>query len=461
MTTDDILAAVGGRRVVGGDPIAVRGVSIDSRCCKAGDLFVALGGERFDGHAFLTQAARGGCVAAMVSLDAELSGETVGLFPAGVIGVAETRRALGQLAGFYRGVIAATVVAVTGSNGKTTVKRMIHHILSTRLKGSCSPKSFNNAVGVPLTLLAVEPSDEYVICELGSNAPGEIDALAKIARPDLAVITSVARTHLEKLGDLRGVAAEKASILAHLPDEGAAVIFADSECLDRAVRGCECPLVRFGASERSDLRLTGYAPTGRGGKFQVDGGDWVELGLAGRHNALNALAAIAVAQRMGFDLDAAAEALRDFRGIEMRLQRVECGGVALINDAYNANPASVLAAADVLCETPGDRKVMIVGDMRELGDSARALHEEVGRSVAGRKVDLLIGVGSLGRYIARSASEAGAATETFDSVEDACAEVARLLRPGDVVLVKGSRSMEMERLVEPIRNAFSTDAKKG
>jgi UDP-N-acetylmuramoyl-tripeptide--D-alanyl-D-alanine ligase len=459
LALEEIRRAVLGRWMSRGQEVTVLGVSTDSRGARKGDLFVALKGERFDGHEFLVQAAKAGCVSAMVNRDAAVDPGAADGFVGRLIGVEDTTRALGELAAYYRRLLPTTVLAVTGSNGKTTVKRMIHHVLSKRLTGSCSPKSFNNQIGVPLTLLSAGAGDDYVVCELGSNSPGEIAALGRIVQPDIAVIVSVGATHLEKLGSVDRVAVEKASLLEMLAPDGLAVVWADSEHLDRALRAHDRRLIRFGVSDAAELRLTGYEPVGRAQRFQLNGRWWVDLPLSGRHNSLNALATIAVAQRFGFTQEEASAALADFAGAEMRMQWIEAGEVAVINDAYNANPSSMVAAAEVLTEGPGARKVMIAGDMRELGEQAIEMHVQLGREIASRKVDLLIGVGTLGRYIAKGAAEGGIAAEAFGTVEDACRAVGELLRRGDVVLIKGSRAMAMERLVEPIRGAFGGGAR--
>jgi UDP-N-acetylmuramoyl-tripeptide--D-alanyl-D-alanine ligase len=307
---------------------------------------------------------------------------------------------------------------------------------------------------VPLTLLGSRVGDDYVVCEVGSNAPGEIAALAAIARPDVAVITSVGATHLEKLIDVPRVAVEKSSLLGAMDDKGVAIVWADSEHLDKALRQYKHRMIRFGASAGADLRLTDYQLAGSGQRFEVNGRLWVELPMPGRHNAMNALAAIAVAQRMGFAQEEAAGALADFGGTEMRLQWSQCGGIVIINDAYNANPASVLAAADVLADAAGTRRVMVVGDMRELGSNAKQLHVQTGREISSRKVDMLIGVGELGRCVAEGFADSGKASGQFGSVPDATADLPKMLRRGDVVLIKGSRAMAMERLIEPLRKAF-------
>jgi UDP-N-acetylmuramoyl-tripeptide--D-alanyl-D-alanine ligase len=460
LSLEEIRRHVHGLWRTAGSDSTVEGVTIDSRTAGEGDLFIAIRGDRFDGHDFLPKAAAAGCTAAVVSREVDLPDDVDALFPAGVIGVSDTTVALGELASYYRDQVSATAIAVTGSNGKTTVKQMIQHILSGRLTGSCSPKSFNNNIGVPLTLLAVEAGDDYVVCEVGSNAPGEIAALAAMVRPQVAVITSVAATHLEKLVSVDHVAVEKASILGSLAADGLAVVWADSSELARAMTPYDRRTIRFGASDDAELRLTGFETDGRRQRFQVNGRLWVDLPLPGRHNAMNALAALAVAQRLGLAEADAAAALADFPGTPQRLDRVEGTCLTLINDAYNSNPASLLAAVDVLVQTPGKRRVLIAGDMAELGEDTDKIHADTGGRIASEAVDLLIGVGKLGRYIAQGAAAGGAAIEEFASVTAATRGVEKLLRRGDVVLLKGSRVMRMERLVEPLCKAFPPAGRK-
>ena len=461
LTVEEVRRAVRGRWRTPQGPQSVEAVSTDTRTAAEGDLFVALCGARFDGHAFLGEAAETGCAAAIVAADAEIPDDVAKGFPGGLIGVADTTAALGDLAAYQRAHMRTTVIGVTGSNGKTTVKRMIHSILSRRFRGTCGPKSFNNEVGLPLTLLGAAAGDDYVVCELGTNHPGEIAALARIARPDVAVITSVAEAHLEGLGSLEKVAAEKASILFFLADGGTGVVWADSDVLDRALKACDCRLVRFGTSESAALRLTACETGGRTQRFEINSHLWVHLPIPGRHNALNAMAALAVAQRLGMDEQEAAEALAGFQPVEMRMQWMDIGDVTLINDAYNANPASMLAAADVLAQCSAERKVMIAGDMGELGPESKSLHSRVGRQIAEREIDLLIGVGRLGRYIAEAATDAGVCCETFDSPSQAIQGAPALLRGGDLVLIKASRAVGLEALVDPIREAFGDARPKG
>lgn len=459
LTGQEVRQAVRGRWLSRNEPVPIFGVSIDSRTAKPNDLFVAIEGPKHDAHDYLKVAADAGCVSAVVNLKKAPTMKLMERFPAGVIGVPDTRAALMDLAGFYRSIIPATVVGITGSNGKTTVKNMVHHILQKRLVGSASPKSFNNEIGVPLTLLNAGAGDDYVICEVGSNAPGEIARLARLVKPNIAVVTSVSEAHLEKLQSIERVAVEKAALLGWLGERDIAVVTADSEPLDHALKSYEKRTIRFGASASAQLRLTKYEPTPTGQRFQINDRDWVELSVPGRHNALNALAAMAVVARFGFTQEDAAEALADFQGVEMRLEFQAIDDVTLINDAYNANPGSMLAAVDVLGDIKGKRRVLIVGDMLELGPRGEEIHAEIGRAVAVRRVNAVISIGPLARRLAEGADRIGVETHSFHSVDDATGKVAGLLQSGDVILLKGSRGMQLERLIPEIRHAFGEEKK--
>jgi UDP-N-acetylmuramoyl-tripeptide--D-alanyl-D-alanine ligase len=460
LSTNEIRQAIHGRWLAPSADVTVEGVTIDSRTAKPGDLFVAIRGESHDGHDHLEAAAEAGCIAAIVNRDLEMTDARLRLFGGGLMGVEDTRKALGELAGHYRRHLPASVIAVTGSNGKTTVKRMIHHILSQRLTGQASPKSFNNDIGVPLTLLSVEPNDDYVICEIGTNAVGEVLDLSRIAQPDVAVITQVSEAHLEGLGSIDRVAVEKASLLAPLGSDGIAIVRGDNEPLARALASYESRMIRFGAGDVCQLRLTGYELAEMGQRFQINDRTWVDLPLLGRHNAMNALAAIAVAQRFGFSQDDAAGALVDFSGVEMRLEPIDIGPVRVINDAYNANPASMVAAIEVVCDLPAHRRVLVLGDMRELGPKEEMFHRELGQLIATGPADIVIGVGELGALIAEQASVGGAQTATYKTAGDIGTHLADMLEPGDLVLLKGSRSMGLDTLLGPLRAVLADGEKE-
>lgn len=337
---------------------------------------------------------------------------------------------------------------------------MIGHILSKRLVGSCSPKSFNNKIGVPLTVLSVGGGDDYIVCEVGTSEPGEISRLTRVIKPNIAVITSIGPAHLEKLQSIERIASEKASLLSWLGDRDQAVVWADSPQLDTALKSYPRRMIRFGESPSAQLRLTGYESDGWSQRYQINDRDWGTLLLPGRHNAINALAAIAVCARFAFSQEDAMAAIADFSGVEMRLQQIEIGGVRVINDAYNANPNSCRAAIDVLVDCDAKRRVYVGGDMLELGPDSEKLHAELGKNIATQPVDMVIGVGSLGRIIAENVQQfsQGKQTVVFENVESAAEEIGDLLVDGDVVLLKGSRAMGLEKLVDAIRKAKNKDS---
>lgn len=444
-------AALGGQVLVPWDGGQAFGVAIDTRELRPGQVFVALAGERTDGHRFLREAHRVGASAAVVERGVDLDAPA-GL---GLVAVGSTRSALAALAAAYRRTLTGTkVIAVTGSNGKTTTVRLIDAVLGSALRGSASRKSHNNELGLPLTLLNTKSSDEYVVCELGMSAPGEIRRLGEIAAPDIGVITGVGRAHLERLGSLEAVAQEKASLLRTLGGEGVGVVAGDSPVLARALPS-DVRLLRFGFGESSDLRVRDVQ-TGAGGlRFTLSGGGEWSTPLVGAHNALNAAASIAVGRLMGLEDPAIASGLAVARGAEMRLERRTIAGVAVINDAYNANPESVLAALAAFAglSAGAHRRVLVLGEMRELGSASGALHREIGEATAdlvrtGLGPDAVVLVGPDTAPAAEPLLEVlgpeGVHIET--GVGDG-RRIAERLRPGDAVLLKGSRAVGLERVV--------------
>lgn len=475
---DSIRAAAGGvwlaRPDLAGNPVPVSGItglSTDSRALTPGQAFLALKGEKHDGHAYLAQAAKAGSPLLIIDTPDALPAA----LPAGVcvLKVQDTGQALLRLAAAYRRELEPTkVIAVGGSNGKTTTVRLIQSILSAHLRGTCSPKSFNNAVGVPLTVLSARKGDAYLLCEVGTNAPGEIAPLAEVLRPDIAVITSIGREHLEGLGSIRGVIQEETSLLRSLSPGALAVINAESEELDAAVSAMAsqtniASLVRFGSSDRAEVRVERISSSFEGVSFTLNGRLELSLPLLGAHNALNAAAAFAVARRMGLSEVQIAEALRQVQGPPMRLERlsfaVPGGTIRVINDAYNANPESVLAAIRVFGELGASpaagvrRRVVVLGDMLELGAAGPEAHREMGEALAqARCADLVILVGPLMLFAADRLRrvmppEAVVLLESLDGPRAAAA--AARLAPGDLVLLKGSRGMGLERLLVPLSSA--------
>jgi UDP-N-acetylmuramoyl-tripeptide--D-alanyl-D-alanine ligase len=435
----------------------------DTRALAAGETFLALRGRRFDGHAFLEKAVRRG--ASCLVIDRPESLDALGRTDArlAVVQTPDTLEALGALARAARRRLKCPVIAITGSCGKTTLKEMVGQVLGRRLKGRLPPKSFNNLIGVPLTLLGAEEDDAFVLCEFGTNAPGEIGRLSAMAEPTIGAVTLVGPAHLEGLGSLEGVAAEKGALVESLPPKGLAVLNADDPRVAAMAGRCRARVVTFGRSEGADLRAEDLIQTDRSIQFtavragaKAGAGVGFVLPVPGEHQALLALASALVAREVGVPLEAAAEALRDFRPPPMRLAVEEAGGILVVNDVYNANPESMRAALRLLAFWPERRKVFFCGDMLELGAHSAAAHAALGREIAEAGVRRLVCVGTETRATARAAVEAGLAGDavsTYASADLASADAAKTVERGDVVLVKGSRAIGMERVVEAIAAA--------
>jgi UDP-N-acetylmuramoyl-tripeptide--D-alanyl-D-alanine ligase len=455
----------------------VTGVSIDSREVKSGDLFVAIKGQQHDGHDHVRQALSAGAVAAVVRDDFELppqpADENVSTADVPLVRVDNTVAAMGRFAHYYRRTLidgSASVIAVTGSNGKTTTKEMIAHVLRGRMAGKGSKKSFNNEIGVPLTLLSVEPEESFVVCEVGTNAPGEIAALSRLVEPELAVLTGVSEAHLKGLGSLEGIVTEKLSLLHHVRPSGCAIVNADHHLVREALRRDwqleRLKIVTFGESQEADLRVSQLAVVPMetkdknarprmGLEFVLNDRFRYRLGVLGKHNVINALGAIGVARRLGMTDEEIADRLATFELPPMRLQQERIGELTVINDAYNANPASMAAALDVLTTSPvAGRRVFVMGEMRELGKESDRLHEELADKAGKSGIDVVIAIGKQSKRIAKAVKEASSAeveTHAHVSVQAAKRRFISYLEPDDTILIKGSRALELERLLPLIR----------
>jgi len=435
-------------------PIPLAGVSIDTRTLQPGEAFVAIPGDRFDGHDFIPQAQQGGAAFAI----AQKTGSDTVLTRL----VPDTLGALHDLARAYRAVLrkrGVTVIAVLGSNGKTTTRHLIHTALTASQRGSQSPKSFNNHIGVPLTLLGAQADDDFLVLEIGTNHPGEIASLAQLATPDAVVITSIGAEHLEAFHDLEGVTREEASVLDHLTE--ARQVFISQQALEHFQR-CDIALpTDMIVYDRGRLART--TPTETGQRLELATGNIVTLPLPGAHNASNAQAAVAVAQWMGIREAEAWHALESAEAAPMRMQRVTVptGGepVTILNDAYNANLDSMTAALDTLATFPNARRrVAILGDMLELGPQSEALHRKLGRRLA---VDRAIVIGEFAHHVAEGMAErdADARCEVHAGWSAELGErIAAAIEPGDVVLVKASRGGRLERAVEAITDHLAGKA---
>ena len=448
-------SAINGRTQASGSQVqnsdvVFTGVSTDSRAIRPGDLFVALRGERFDAHEFVSQAIVQGAAAALVErAEVEKRGEAWKGLP--LIVVNDTRLALGQLAAFWRGRQNIKLVAVTGSNGKTTVKEMLAAILRKAAGEEAvlaTQGNLNNDIGMPLTLLKLRAQHKFAVIEMGMNHPGEIAYLTGIARPDVAVINNAGAAHLAGLGSVEQVARAKGEIFQGLAADGVAVINNDDAFAPLWKElACNHTMIGFGLERPAQVSAT-YQPGPLGSELQLrtPAGEFAaSLRVPGVHNVRNALAAAAAATALGIAPQAIAAGLHEFGGVKGRLQRkAGLHGAALIDDTYNANPASVKAAIAVLANVPG-RKILVLGDMGELGPDAVSLHRELGAAARQAGVDILFALGDVSR---EAAMEFGENAWFFERIQELLADLENLLAPDVTVLVKGSRFMQMERVIK-------------
>lgn len=433
---------------------AFDGVSTDSRSVGAGNLFVALRGERFDAHDFLPQVAQHE-VAAVVA-EAVPQGLTV---PALI--VPDTRVALGQIAHYWRQQFKMPLIGVTGSNGKTTVKEMIAAILEAACGVDnylATRGNFNNDIGVPLTLMRLQKTCKAAVIELGMNHPGEIAVLSAIAEPTVGLVNNAQREHQEFMASVEAVAKENGAVLAGLPADGIAVFPADDEFtpLWRQL-AAQRKVLTFGFSDDADVRCS-YSANAFGSDMEITAGRQqftVALAAAGVHNVRNALAAIACTLAIGIATDAIARGLQAFAPVSGRLQRKLAANSALvIDDTYNANPDSVRAAIDVLAQMSAPR-ILVLGEMGEVGDDGRQYHEEIGAYARVKSIEYVLTLGDLTRH---TASAFGAGARHYDSVEELNNALAEIFTADATVLVKGSRFMKMERVVQHLLGQQTQEA---
>ena len=431
-------------------------VCTDSRQVKEGDLFVALRGDRFDGHLFLTDVAEKKAVAAVV----DRSALPVPSLNLSVIAVADTRAALGRLAAQYRGDFNLPVVAVAGSNGKSTTKELLASVLRQKFTTLWSEASFNNDIGVPHTLLKLERSHQAAVLEVGTNHPGELAPLVAMIRPQFGVITSIGREHLEFFGDLNGVVEEEGALAELLPADGKLFLNTTSELAERIAKRSRAPVVRLGPNPDNDWSVGHIEVDDHGTVFVVnaprsDFNGEFRLRLLGRHQVWNALLAIAVGAEMGLSADEVRRGLMECRPLKMRLQLWKANGIRVLDDSYNANADSMLAALQTLRDLPClGRRIAVLGDMAELGAQSASAHTEVGRRAAELGVNSLFAVGKMASLTAQAAREAGLAdVSEFANVTEASPAVQRIVRNDDLVLLKASRVIGLERLSEALRQS--------
>ncbi len=429
----------------------VAGWSIDSRSIQPGDLFFAIRGERFDGHAYVQDVLNAGAVAAVISENIFVAGA--------VLQVDNCARALGRTAQFGRRIWGKPVVAVTGSAGKTSTKDIIAALLSERMVVGKTAGNLNNHLGLPLTLLRIPDDAEIAIVELGMNHAGEIRELARIARPQIGVVTNVGYAHIEAFNSIEGIAAAKRELIEELPANGLAVLNGDDKRVLAFGENHPGPVLTYGTSIGVDVRAERVSRDSERSRFSVRGVDF-ETKLVGEHAVSNILAGLTVASALGIPPEALVTAVAKLGPAKMRGERYQVRGITILNDSYNSNPAAARSMIDVLLAEPATRRIAVLGEMLELGHWAETLHRELGRYAAERSVDVLIGVSGASRLMVDEAIKTGLGKHSgrcnhisacnraaffFEDSDSAGKFLRGFVKPGDALLFKGSRATHVER----------------
>ncbi len=431
--------------------LVAMGYSIDSRTLNPGDLFIAIPGERFDGHDYVEAALEHGAAGALVQSNKAVMGDRKRL-----LYVEDTVKALQSLGAAARRLWGKPLLAVTGSAGKTTTKEILAEILATRFRVMKSSGNLNNHLGLPLQLLKLEAEHDLAVVEMGMNHAGEIRALGLLAHHDLAVVTTVAPVHLEFFASLKEIARAKYEIIETLHPGGVAVLNADDDYVCQFGRDFKGKVFTFGIHRSADvsaqkIRLNGA----EGSAFELVAGsvrEQVSFPLVGEHNIYNALAAAAAAMEYGVEPSQAARALSAIRPADKRGQIVEIGGATIINDSYNSNPRALEAMIDTLASMKAERRILVAGEMLELGPTGEELHRECGRHAAEKKIDLVIGVRGMAKGLAEAACGAGVQAQFVETPEQAGEWLVQNVRPGDAVLLKASRGVKLERALEMLQS---------
>lgn len=428
------------------------GYSIDSRTLNAGDLFIAIAGERFDGHNYVQAALEKGAVGAIVEAGKKVAGD-----PLRLLQVEDSLKALQLLGAAARRLWGKPLLAVTGSAGKTTTKEILAHILTTRFRVMKSSGNLNNHIGLPLQLLRLEAEHDLGVVEMGMNHAGEIRALGALAHHDLAVVTTVAPVHLEFFGSLAEIARAKYEIIETLHPGGVAVLNADDDYVCQFGRDFKGKVVTFGIKRSADVSAHKVKLNGaEGSTFELvvgSVGEPVTFPLVGEHNIYNALAAAAAAMERGISPSQAAAALSSIAPPDKRGQVLHLHGATIINDCYNSNPRALEAMIDTLASMTAERRILVAGEMLELGPTAEALHRECGKHAAEKKIDMVIGVRGMARAVAEAACGSGTQAQFVETPEQAGEWLARNLRMGDAVLLKASRGVKLERALEMLQES--------
>jgi len=433
----------------------IKGVSIDSRTIRTGELFVAIKGDRFDGHDFVPEVMQKGAWGALVArTEFENKFSSLGKLK-NILPVEDTLFALQEMAFMHRRNFVIPVVGITGSNGKTTTKEMLAGILKQKGPVLKNEGNLNNHIGVPLTLLKLNADHTAAVVEMGMSAPGEISTLARFIAPDVGVITNIGPAHLEFLGSMDRVAQAKGELFDHLKSDGTAVLNADDHYFEMLKKKFSGRVLSFGIDNKADVRASGIRQGKDTTDFVIESNGAtsnVRVRAVGKHNIYNALAAAAAALALGMSIDDVKDGLDEFLPVAMRSELKQIQGRTVFADCYNANPASMEAAlATLITLSSGSRAIAVLGDMLELGTAAVDAHRSLGATTARLGVDLVITLGTFAKYAAEGAIDAGMPKDRVleaGSQAEAAALLKKLSRPGDVVLIKGSRGMKMEKILE-------------
>ncbi len=457
LTLAQIAAFAGGTIATGNRDVTISRVSTDSRTLQNGDLFVPLRGENFDGHKFIQQAAERGAAGAMV--EEGWDGNAPENFA--LIRVADTLVGYQTLAANYRASLPLKVIAITGSNGKTSTKDFVAATLARKFRVTKTEGNFNNHVGLPRTMLAANRNDEIAVWEMGMNHPGEIAALAKLGAPDVAIITNIGVAHIEFMGSREAIAKEKGALAEALTPTGTLILNADDAFSESIAKRTAAKLVLAGV-ENGSVRATDITQHASGSEFTILEGAHrcrAQLPVPGIHMVQNAMLAVAAGRVFGLSLEECAVGLASTPLTKARLQIKEIDGIQFIDDSYNANPDSMKAALRTLVELDSDgRRIAVLGEMGELGAESERGHREVGETAAALRIDELIAVGPVGAGIARAAEQAGLEKcVAVDSPKEAAALLEKNAVAGDLVLIKGSRSARMERVLEEFAKEARTE----
>jgi len=450
-----VAESCGGEIRRGAAEIFVKNVCTDSRQAKPGDLFFAIRGEKFDGHEFLNEVAAKNVTAVVVEKSKVVA-------DVATLVVGDARIALGKLAASYRKQFDLPIICVGGSNGKTTVKELLASVLRQKFSTLASEASFNNDIGVPLTLLRLEKSHQAAVLEAGTNHPGELAPLVKMIQPKFGVLTNIGREHLEFFGDVAGVAQEEGWLVELLPADGKLFVNGDNEWTEKIIARTKAEIVCVGLGEKNDWHADKIRLDKNGVTFRVQTAEEefcgeYRINLLGRHQVTNALFAIAVGEELGLSRDEVQRGLFECKPPKMRLQFWEANGVRVLDDAYNANADSTIAALETLCDLPlQGRRVAVLGDMEELGAHSESAHAEVGKRAAELKIGQLFAVGKMAVVTAKAARDGGLnRVIEFENVEMAVTAIRKFLKTGDVVLLKASRASRLERITETLKSEKS------